>query len=517
MRLFSRLIVLVVTVLVRLAAPAPLAAQAELRVSEVLASADEAWSAGKYDVAFERYQIVLRRDSTSARAAFRVATLLAWRNDLDHSVALFRFYLTLAPGDDDGRVGLARSLAWSGRYDQAIAICDSVVSSNPRQRDAALLAAQARAWSGNLRDAIARYQRWLGSHPDDAEAWVALAQSWRWASRAEDARQALEHALSADPRNANAQQQLAWTRVALAASFEPTISSTNDSDDNRSVSYSVRGGLAAPWHARLAGDGSYRIADLATRHGTSATLRAISSYAPLDGQWTLRGELGATRLAATDGSGAADVTHIEPLASARLSGRVAPRLSLGVGASHAAFDETATLMLSGVRTTSIDADADLTIAPRLSLGGGGGWTRLSGGSGPNGRASGSGTLRWSPRSYLSLASSVRGFAYEHPAFDGYFAPKHYVLAELSSRVRLGSDLGWGMEAEVGLGSQTITAFDNSSAARFAQRASASAVYRPAPGLEWVLSGSFANVASPATVSSADYRAYSIALRGRVRL
>src|SRR5205085_827697 len=111
-------------------------------------------------------------------------------------------------------------------------------------------------------------------------------------------------------------------------------------------------------------------------------------------------------------------TRIEPLASARLSGRVAPRLSLGVGASHAAFDETATLMLSGVRTTSIDADADVTVAPRVSLGGGGGWTHLSGGSGPNNRASGSGMLRWSPRSYLSLASSIRGFAYEHLALDG---------------------------------------------------------------------------------------------------
>src|SRR3954466_6902087 len=105
MRFFSRLLALAIAVLCGLA-PAPLAAQAEPRVSEVLASADEAWGAGKYDVAFERYQTVLRRDSTPARAAFRVATLLAWRNDLDRSVALFRFYLILAPGDDDGRIGL---------------------------------------------------------------------------------------------------------------------------------------------------------------------------------------------------------------------------------------------------------------------------------------------------------------------------------------------------------------------------------------------------------------------------
>src|SRR5436309_10984578 len=108
-----RPLLFVLTLLPPLLAGVPLRAQNEPRVSELLASADESWKTGQYNVAFDRYQAVLRRDSTSARALFRVATLLAWRNDLNRSESLFRVYLRIAPGDDDGRVALARTLAWN--------------------------------------------------------------------------------------------------------------------------------------------------------------------------------------------------------------------------------------------------------------------------------------------------------------------------------------------------------------------------------------------------------------------
>ena len=486
-------------------------------VAQLLQTAEEAWRAGKLDEALARYEAVLGRDSTSARAVFRVATMLAWRNDLSRSESMFRLYLRLAPGDDDGRIGLARTLAWAGHYEQSVALCDSVLAANPKHRDAALLAAQSRAWSGNLPAAIELYRGWLSANPNDADAWMALAQAWQWANRTDEARGALGRALAADPGNAKARTQLEWVNAASMPSLEPTISSSDDSDDNRSTTYQVRAGWRAPWRERLVADGIYRIADLGARHGTAASLRASSSYTLFNGQWTVRGELGATRLESTDGPTSPAVTHLEPLAAARMSGRVGRRLSLGIGASRAAFDETAPLMQSGIATTTVDADGDIAIARRFTLGGGGGWTRLTGGSGSNSRVAGSGTLRWTPRPFLSFAAGFRGFAYEHAAFDGYFAPKRYLLAEGSSRLRLGGDLGWGLESEVGLGNQTLTAFDNSHIGRFAQRANAGIVYRPAPGAEWSLSGGFANVASPATISSADYRFYTVSIKGRFRL
>ena len=497
--------------------PALVRAQTAPSVAQLVQAGDEAWRAGKLDEAFTRYEAVLGRDSTSARAVFRVATMLAWRNDLSRSESMFRLYLRLAPGDDDGRVGLARTLAWAGRYEQSVALCDSVLAANPKHRDAALLAAQSRAWSGNLPTAIDLYRGWLSAHPNDADAWMALAQTWQWANRTDEARGALGRALAADPGNARARTQLEWVNVALMPSLEPTVSSSDDSDDNRSTTYQLRAGWRAPWRERLVADGSFRVADLGVRHGTAASLRASSSYTLLNGQWTVRGELGATRLEGSNGTASPAVTHLEPLAGVRVSARIARRLSLGVGASRAAFDETAPLIQSGIAATSVDGDGDVAIARRLTLGGGGGWTRLSGGSGPNSRVAGSGTLRWTARPFLSFAAGIRGFAYEHAAFDGYFAPKRYLLAEGSSRLRLGGDLGWGLESELGLGNQTITAFDDSHIGRFAQRANASIVYRPVPGAEWAVSGGFANVASPATISSADYRFYTVSIKGRFRL
>ncbi len=481
-----------------------------------MTSADDAWRERRYDAAFDGYTLVLRQDSSAARALMRVATLLSWRNDLDRSIALFRQYVRLVPNDDDGRVGLARVLAWRGRYRESLALSDSMLAANPRQRDATLLAAQTVAWSGQLEAAIARYRRWLALHDNDVEAWTALAQTWRWAARPDETRQASERALSLDPRNDAARAQLEWAVAALAPSVEPTVTNTNDSDDNRSTLYSLRGGIATPWGARLVADGSVRMADLGARSGSAAAMRALSSWSPVDGRLTVRGELGATRLEATEGTNAPAVTHYEPFAATRISARIIPRFSLGLGVNRAVLDETATLILADIASTSIEADGDFALAPRLSIGGGTGWTHLSGGSGPNTRVAASSALRWSFARLASIAASVRGFTYDHAAFDGYFAPKHYLLAEVSSRVRLGGDRGWAVEGEIGFGDQTITAFDNSNASRFAQRLTAGVAYRFAEGVEWGINGGFANVASPTTISSADYRAYSISVKGRWR-
>jgi Flp pilus assembly protein TadD len=490
--------------------------QGQPQVTELIAAGDQAWTAGKYDDALRLYSAVLTRDSASARATFRAATILGWRNDFDRSVALFRKYLTLSPGDADGRVALARVLAWRGDYRQALAICDSVLEAVADSRDAALLAGQTLAWSGHLEAAANRYNQWLERHPNDAEAWNGLAQVWRWAGRSERARDALRHALAVEPTNAAALGQLEWMEVALAPSLEPAVTSTDDSDRNRTLTYLLRAGLPAPWNARVQTDASFRTADYGVAHGSSATVRASSSWTPLDRTWTLQGELGLAQLDGNDGA-SAHTAHTEPLGSLRWSGRVAPRLSLGADVSHTAFDETATLIFSGIATTTVGADAHITLRPRLSLIANSGWTRLIGGSSPNNRLEGSGALRWTLTKTLSVTASMRGFGYDHSANDGYFAPRRYVLSEGSARLNLGGELGWALDTEVGLGDQRITGFDSSNASRFAQRGTMKVAYRPAAGVEWSLGATFANVASLTTISSANYRAFSLALGGRLRL
>jgi hypothetical protein len=201
----------------------------------------------------------------------------------------------------------------------------------------------------------------------------------------------------------------------------------------------------------------------------------------------------------------------------RFTHRPAAAITVGGTVTRAPFDETAPLMLAGIATNSIGADADAALGSRLDLSGDGSWTRLSGGSGPNSRVGGTGSLRWSATTFASIAATVRGFAYDRAAFDGYFAPKEYLLAEMSGRLHIGGEIGWAFDSELGLGNQSIELFDTSRADRFAQRATLAIAYRPVPGFEWALSGGFANVASPTTISSADYRAYTFSIRGRLRL
>ena len=443
-----RLIVALVA-LVTLAGARALA-QSDTPMRALLAEGDRAWAAASYDDALRAYAEVLRRDSTSTPATFRVATLLAWRHDFGRSIALYRKYLTLAPGNADGRIGLARVLAWRGDYAQALAICDSVLADHPHYQDAALLANQVISWS-----------------------------------------------------------------AARSPSVEPTIISTDDSDRNRTLTYLLSAGISPPWSGRVQADASYRTADLGAAHGTSATLRTSTSWTPR-GAWTLRGDVGAVQLDGT-GGGFGQTSHTVPIAMARLSGRVAERIALGAGVGRAAFDETAALIAAGIATTEGEGDLEVTLRPRLSLGGAGGWTRLTGETSSNRRVDGSAAVRWTAATSLSVAAGVRAFGYDHVATDGYFTPQRYLLAEASAHWHLGGDLGWALDSELGLGRQEITVFGDSSTARLAQRYAVTALYRPAPGVEWSIGGSFANLASPITISSADYRAYSLTIRGRVRL
>src|SRR5690348_17339354 len=282
-------------------APSMARAQGEPRLPDLMAAGDEAFASARYDDALRSYSQVLRRDSTSAHAIFRVATLLGWRNEFDQSIGLFRKYLTLSPDDAAGRIALARVIAWSRDFPQALAMCDTMLRENPENRDAALLAAQATAWSGQYEGAAERYDRWLARHPGDAEAWNALAQVWQWCGRTGRARDALRHAVAVEPTNAAALAQLQRTDAALSASVEPGITSTDDSDENRTVTYLIRAGFAAPWNARAQADAIYRSADLGVARGTSATVRASSSWTPIGGSWTLRGGLGAARLGGDGG------------------------------------------------------------------------------------------------------------------------------------------------------------------------------------------------------------------------
>jgi hypothetical protein len=101
--------------------------------------------------------------------------------------------------------------------------------------------------------------------------------------------------------------------------------------------------------------------------------------------------------------------------------------------------------------------------------------------------------------------------------DGYFAPRRYTLAEVSGRGRVGGQLGWNADADLGIGRQSIEFFGSSAGSRLAERAALSAGYRFDPSREITLLGGYANVAAPGQTGGSEYRMYSFALRARFGL
>jgi tetratricopeptide (TPR) repeat protein len=491
-----------------------LRAQSTRSIAELIAAGDAAWAAREHDAARTAYAEVVRRDSSYSRAVYRLGTLLAWRNSLGEALTLYRLYSRLVPRDVDGPLAVARTLAWASRYDEAIATYDSLLARDRGMQGAALGRAQTLAWSGKLREATTRYEDWIRDHPADADAWCGLAAALHWSGHTRAARDALRRALQVQPAHAEARAQLRWVEATLSTSVEPSIVTTDDTDHNRSTVYSIGTGVPMPGGARGMVAGSHRTAQLAALRGTATTGRAAVRWSPREGRVTLRGELGATSLVGNDGGGLRSAST-ELLAGARVSGRLGRGISAGVGLSHAPFDETAALIFVGMTTTSVDGDFDWALPARLSLGAGVSRTSIAGGSVENTRHAASGALRWTLRRGTSVAVGGRTFQYAKEVYDGYFAPRRYVLLEASARTSVGREFGWAVEGEAGAGQQSITFFGGGTNGRLASRGTVTVLYRWAPGVEWRLTAGLANVASPTTISSAEYRAWNVGIGGGV--
>lgn len=560
--------------------PAPLLAQSAAdRFERLVREADGAWQAGRFPAAKAGYAEALALDSVgSTRAIYRLAVLHSWDGDLAGAIRLFRRYSRLEPQDEEGRIALGKAYAWNGQTDQAVAVYDSILARDRTYRDAALGAALALAWAGRFELAVGRYDRWLlvspkdveaelsrartlawwgklaraertyaeiarrGERlegykgvalvaawrgdlgrserlwrdvvrraPKDAEGWVGLAQVLRWSGRPDQARGALNRALSADPKNADAAAQLRWVRGDLRPALDPSLTVSWDSDRNRSV-LAAAGWSFRPFRGgRLTMAGSRREAELGSSTGTSTSGRAVLrlNFAAV----TLTADGGVTQ---TEGDGIARRTVA--LAGGAATARIGSPLTLGFGVRKSVFDETVSLLGSGIDVRSVTGDAELRLAARWALSGGAERASLRGGSGPNTREAANAALRWRVRRPLTVSLAGRAFRYERNAHDGYFAPSTYRLGEAVVRWAPGRDLGWNGVIEGALGGQRVVATPGGTPTTSAtQRITVGLGYRPKPGAEVVAEFGYSNVSAPAggAVGGSIYHSQVAGLRVRL--
>lgn len=546
----------------------------------LLARADSAWAAGAYVLATDSYEAVVTRDSSNSHAIFRLATLRAWDNRSEEGVRLFRRYVALEPRDTEGRLALARALAWGGKYSSALAIYDSVITQDQTYRDAILGRAQTLAWAGRLSEALGTYKRWVADHPtdreasleyaralswngqldeaetmysqlaktgdanaqkglarviawrgelhrsetawrqvldirpNDAEALTGLAQTLSWQGRQADAETALQLALQANPSYGDARALLRWVQADLRPTATITGLGTNDSDHNRATTLLVDYATPGWWNTTLGGRYTGRSANFAAIDSRSDGVDVFARWQP--GTWQVRADAGVVHHSST-----LIVSPTKPptigSGGLQVSGNLGRSLKLGMGASRAPFDETALLIANGVVSSEYSGEAELALPARFTLTGGASRARLTGSSRDNTRDAFSSTLRWARNRQWSIAVGGRQFGYDTTSTDGYFAPRRYTLAEVSGRGRVGGQLGWNADADVGLGRQSIEFFGSSAGSRLAERAALSAGYRFDPSREITFSGGYANVAAPGQTGGSEYRMYSFALRARLGL
>jgi tetratricopeptide (TPR) repeat protein len=480
--------------------------EARLSLARVIA-----WS-GRYSSAIAIYDSVIAREPQNREAVLGRAQTLAWAGRLGEALAAYKQWTTARPSDRNAAIEYARALSWNGQMDEAESLYTELSKTGNANAKKGL--ARVIGWRGDLDRSEQTWRQVLVTDPHDAEALTGLAQVLSWQGRQTDAETALQLALRSNPAYGDARALLRVVQADLRPSVTVTGVGFNDSDDNRSTSLALDYVVRAPWNGTVGAKYTERWANFATIDSRADAVGVFGRWQPAGSSWQLRADAGATRHSSTFVPTPAQKRTIAN-GALRVSGNLGRALTIGVVGSRAPFDETALLIANGVISSEVAGEAAIALPARLSLSGAASHARLTGGTRENSRNAFSSTLRWAHNRRWSLAVGARQFGYDTTASDGYFAPKRYTLGEASGRGRVGGDLGWNAEGDVGFGTQRIDFFGSPSSSRRAERAALTAGYRFGPADELSASGSYANVAGPGQTGGSEYKAYTFSLRARV--
>lgn len=500
----------------------------------------------QFDEATALYRRYIRQEPWDAEGSLALARTLAWGAHYDSAIAIYDSLIVARKRVRDATVDRAQTLAWAGRMGEALGAYRNWVRDNPTDRDAAIAYARTLAWNGQLDEAEARYtelsktgnaaatkglarvigwrgdlersertwRRVLETDPNDPEALTGLAQVLSWEGRQTDAETALQQALRANPSYGDARALLRWVQADLRPSVTLTGLGINDSDNNRSTVITADYSVRAWWSGIVGARYSGRSANFAAIDSRADAFSLFGKWQPAQSSWLLRAEGGVTRHTSTFAS-PPDAKKTLGSGALGVSGKIGRALTLGISAIRTPFDETALLIANGVVISEAGGEASVNLPARFTLSGSGSHARLTGGTRENSRNDFRATLRWNQSRNWSVAVVGRRYGYDTTSSDGYFAPRHYTLGELSSRGHLGSNLGWYSDGEVGVGRQSIQFFGSNAGTRTTERGALSLGYRFDPAREISASGAYANVAGPAQTTSSEYNWYTFSLRARL--
>jgi tetratricopeptide (TPR) repeat protein len=471
--------------------------------------------AGRSDDALRIYRTVLAKEPDYRAAALGAGQVLAWAGRFPESVAAYRAWLVRHANDREAALAMARTLAWWGgaHLREAEHLYDSLRTSDgdlEARKGLALVA----AWQGNLVRSERIWRELSTAMPNDAEVWSGLAQVLRWRGQPFAARDALHQALAIDPAHRDAQSQRRWLEAELAPVLQASVLSTGDSDDNQAQIYSAS--ASVPWSdVGLRLEVSHVNAGFAGVERTSQTARARATLRLPSGDnaWHARLEFGVNR---RPNDPVTENAALRPVGQLAISGELSRRANAELRVGRTVIDETVGLIAAGIHVTSADIDLGAQLGDRFNVSGAFSAGDVRSDTSSNSRLVTSVGARWVLGRGRSLGILARGMQHAREAREGYFSPKRYAHVELNGRTRHGRDLGWSLAADAGLGLQHVD-YRGQRNTQPTQRLTGTVTYAWAPGLEWYISGVFANVATTVTSSASGYRFGSLSSGGRVPL
>ena len=184
--------------------------------------ANDAWTSGDTDLAYELYGQRLELNPNDGAALHRMALMRAWREDYDGALELFDVLHAVEPRNVDARIDRARVQAWAGDNAEALAALDVVIEEYPEHPGALEARALFQAWAGLYEESLSSYEQLLSISPDNGVARRRRAQVMGWASDIEGSRNAYEEILARDPDDVDARIGLATT-LAFADDLDASI------------------------------------------------------------------------------------------------------------------------------------------------------------------------------------------------------------------------------------------------------------------------------------------------------
>ncbi|HEY6060721.1 MAG TPA: tetratricopeptide repeat protein [Gemmatimonadales bacterium] len=487
------------------AALVPLLALVAARLAAQLPEAEDAFARGDYRTARQLYDSVLKLDSLSPRALYRLAVLDSWDGKLDRSLARFATLRRVEPTDPDIMVMHAKVLSWAGRTGWSAALYDSVLAAAPDRVDALAGRARAVAWEGDLVRAEGLWREALERHPDEPEILFGLAQTLYWEGEPALAEGYAVRARQLAPDDRAARDLFDQLRAERQPVLSLSTDVSNDVDHNGYVTLSgeLSGSLRPDLRGTLRAIG--RRNEDTTETNRSGGLDGWVVKALHNGA-SLRGGMGVRVLNPASGSSRGFVT-----AQLGATYRPARFASITADYTHYPFDETATLVDSGFVWDELEVNTELSPHPTLVLGASADGAWLSDG---NRRLSGSASAMLAAARGVHVGGYLRLMGYRTTPSPGrgYFSPDRFVLGEARATYDW-RRRGWRLRASAGLGAQQV----GTGAATQAEWHGDFTLARTWRALdELALVGTYFNSAFAQTASATTqpYRYWSVGLRYR---